>query len=42
VVVEHPATPDGVPTYRDWNPLPGITVGRPTGASYDDAEGYEV
>jgi hypothetical protein len=40
-IVEHPTTPQGLPVYRDWNPIPGITAGRPTGADYDTAEGYE-
>ncbi|KAF8243965.1 Di-copper centre-containing protein [Wilcoxina mikolae CBS 423.85] len=40
-IVEHPTTPQGLPVYRDWNPIPGITAGKPTGADYDSAEGYE-
>lgn len=27
--------------YTDWNPIPEITQGRPTGCGPDDAEGYE-
>jgi hypothetical protein len=41
VVVEHPTTPDGMPVYKNWNPIPGITAGRPTGADANNAEGYE-
>jgi tyrosinase len=42
VVVEHPTTPDALPVYKDWNPIPGLTAGRPTGADPTTAEGYEA
>lgn len=41
VLVEHPSALDALPIYRGWNPIPGVTAGRPTGAGYDNAEGYE-
>jgi len=42
VLVDHPDAPDALPIYHDWNPLPTITAGRPTGATPDDCEGYEA
>lgn len=43
-IVDHPTAQDRneLPVYRDWNPIPGITAGRPTGCGFDDAEGYEA
>jgi hypothetical protein len=40
VLVEHPLGAGALPIYKEWNPIPGVTEGRPMGAGRSTAEGY--
>ncbi|TGZ79980.1 Di-copper centre-containing protein [Ascodesmis nigricans] len=41
-LVDVPDAADELVVYYDWNPIPEITEGRPTGTGFDDTEGYEA
>lgn len=40
-LVDVPTEKDQLPIYRDWNPIPEITEGRPSGTGFNDTEGFE-